>query len=201
MSGGNLTLLRIDPQEITFPSTTYQTCNSVLKLTNTSASYVAFKVKTTAPKQYMVRPSTGVVSPGETAEVQIILHPLSVEPVNNSDRFLVQATATSNPQGLGRQEWIDLDKNLLQEQRLKVVFTQGASPVTAVANPPVVTRPDVSGTAQTASAGDLRTKYDELIQYTLGLEKEKNKTETELEKLKVRRKKFLSTQIILLFNF
>ncbi len=181
MSGGNLTLLRIDPQEITFPSAIFQSSQTVLRLTNVTSGYVAYKVKTTAPKQYMVRPSTGVTSPGETVEIQIILHPLSVEPINNSDRFLVQATATTNPQGLGRQEWIDLDKNLLQEQRLKVVFipAQGTSPVTASHSTPQ------GADAAPPAPGDLRVKYDELIQYTLTLEREKNKSDAELEKFKV----------------
>lgn len=40
-----------------------------LKVTNSNSQPVAFKVKTTAPKQYCVRPNSGRIEPGETVEV------------------------------------------------------------------------------------------------------------------------------------
>ena len=40
-----------------------------LKLHNSSADTVAFKIKTTAPKQYCVRPNAGIVDPGATVEI------------------------------------------------------------------------------------------------------------------------------------
>lgn len=44
-----------------------------LSLTNTSSERLAFKVKTTAPKLYCVRPNASVVEPGETKKISIIL--------------------------------------------------------------------------------------------------------------------------------
>jgi len=40
-----------------------------LKLTNPSEDQVAFKVKTTAPRRYAVRPNSGVLNAGETVTV------------------------------------------------------------------------------------------------------------------------------------
>jgi vesicle-associated membrane protein-associated protein A len=40
-----------------------------LKLINSSKLRVGFKIKTTAPKQYTVRPSNGVVEPGDQSVV------------------------------------------------------------------------------------------------------------------------------------
>jgi len=42
---------------------------STLKLTNTNAEAMAFKVKTTAPKQYCVRPNSGFIEPNESRDV------------------------------------------------------------------------------------------------------------------------------------
>ena len=42
---------------------------SDLKLTNPSEKRVCFKVKTTAPKRYCVRPNSGIIEPGSTVTV------------------------------------------------------------------------------------------------------------------------------------
>ena len=44
-----------------------------LTLNNPTGERVAFKVKTTSPKKYCVRPSSGVVEPGSSKEVQVIM--------------------------------------------------------------------------------------------------------------------------------
>lgn len=41
-----------------------------LQVSNPNNQPVAFKVKTTAPKQYCVRPNSGRIEPGEKVEVQ-----------------------------------------------------------------------------------------------------------------------------------
>lgn len=44
--------------------------STTMHLTNETGSPAAFKVKTTAPKKYCVRPNTGYVKAGETIDVQ-----------------------------------------------------------------------------------------------------------------------------------
>ena len=46
---------------------------AVLKVTNTSQNKVVFKVKTTQPSWYYVRPNQQVVDVGKTEEVAIVL--------------------------------------------------------------------------------------------------------------------------------
>lgn len=41
-----------------------------IKIQNTNSTPVAFKVKTTAPKLYCVRPNSDIIPPGKTADVQ-----------------------------------------------------------------------------------------------------------------------------------
>ncbi|ORX66024.1 PapD-like protein, partial [Linderina pennispora] len=66
----------------------------VLRLTNKNNSPVAFKVKTTAPKQYCVRPNAGRIESGDAVEVQIVLQPMQEEfPADHKcrDKFLIQS--------------------------------------------------------------------------------------------------------------
>ncbi|KAJ2365477.1 phosphatidylinositol-binding protein scs2, partial [Coemansia sp. RSA 2607] len=67
-----------------------------LRLTNKNNSPVAFKVKTTAPKQYCVRPNAGRIEPGQSVDIQIVLQPMKEDPPVNTkcrDKFLVQSIA------------------------------------------------------------------------------------------------------------
>ncbi|KAG7440878.1 VAMP-associated protein [Guyanagaster necrorhizus] len=66
-----------------------------LSITNPNAQPIAFKVKTTAPRLYCVRPNSGRVEPGETVEVSVMLQAMKEEPPINAkckDKFLIQST-------------------------------------------------------------------------------------------------------------
>ncbi|KAJ2158350.1 phosphatidylinositol-binding protein scs2 [Coemansia sp. RSA 552] len=72
--------------------------NSSLQLTNKNNSPVAFKVKTTAPKQYCVRPNSGRIEPGDAVQIQISLQPMKEElPADFKcrDKFLIQSIQIS----------------------------------------------------------------------------------------------------------
>ncbi|XP_042065693.1 vesicle-associated protein 1-3-like isoform X1 [Salvia splendens] len=56
-------LLRIQPSELKFPFEVRKQSSCALQLANRTDQYVAFKVKTTNPKRYSVRPNVGVVLP------------------------------------------------------------------------------------------------------------------------------------------
>lgn len=59
---------------------------------------VAFKVKTTAPKQYCVRPNSGRIEPGQEVEVHVVLQAMKEEPPMDHkcrDKFLFQSTIIS----------------------------------------------------------------------------------------------------------
>ncbi|KNE67791.1 hypothetical protein AMAG_12512 [Allomyces macrogynus ATCC 38327] len=69
-------------------------CTATLTITNREDATVAFKVKTTAPKQYCVRPNSGTVGPREAIKVQVILQPTTADlPLGYKckDKFLVQS--------------------------------------------------------------------------------------------------------------
>lgn len=82
----------------------------VMKLTNpTDSIHYAFKVKTTQPRRYLVRPNQGVIGPGGTDAITIILvekdknlllqsyESLGQSALDNSkDKFLVQSSEISS---------------------------------------------------------------------------------------------------------
>lgn len=63
-------------------------------MTNSSSGPLAFKVKTTAPKLYCVRPNASIIQPGESIKVSIILQAFS-QPLGQDykckDKFLIVA--------------------------------------------------------------------------------------------------------------
>lgn len=81
---------------------------------------VAFKVKTTAPKQYCVRPNSGRIEPGQEVEVQVLLQAMKEDPAEDfkcRDKFLVQSTIiTPDHESSGIPElWAAMEQNKRQE--------------------------------------------------------------------------------------
>ncbi|XP_037077530.1 vesicle-associated membrane protein-associated protein B-like [Pollicipes pollicipes] len=65
--------------------------SSSLTLTNTSDKKITFKIKTTAPKRYCVRPNQGIVEPGATVNIAVMLQPFDYDPAEkNKHKFMVQ---------------------------------------------------------------------------------------------------------------
>jgi len=166
-------LLKVTPEkEIQFKGTRFdQTITETLTLQNLSKTNVGFKVKTTALKAYLVRPSSDVIKAGEKKEVQIMLQKMTEIPANNTHRFLVQALETNLESIENRDTWQELARtNQVEEHRLSVTF------------------PDVNGRegkAGGASGGaDLKVKYEEIVKYTQRLTEQKDLVSKEIGGLK-----------------
>merc|ERR1712192_340920 len=71
-NGGQLEILRLSPgQEVVFSATTAGDLAGKIQIQNISTKIVGYKIKTTSPEKYRVRPSTGSLSPGLAATVEI----------------------------------------------------------------------------------------------------------------------------------
>ncbi|CAE8705824.1 unnamed protein product [Polarella glacialis] len=188
----SMTLLQMEPDvTLHFCKTPTNTSPSrMLKLTNGSTGNVAFKVKTTAPKSYLVRPSSGTLRPRESTEVQIILQPPGDGRVDH--RFLVQAVQVASSVAVSREQWAEFSKESIQEQRLSVVLEERESETAggkanesygSSAAAEAVGR--AAGGSSMEAPADLQVKYDELVQYTLMLEKQKKKLEADIDNLQM----------------
>ncbi|EGN98243.1 hypothetical protein SERLA73DRAFT_183174 [Serpula lacrymans var. lacrymans S7.3] len=101
-----------------------------LTVTNNNAQPIAFKVKTTAPKLYCVRPNSGRIEPGESVDVSVMLQPMKEEPplsLKCKDKFLIQSTLiTPEKETKGLQDiWNVTDATeewKVYQQKLRVVF-------------------------------------------------------------------------------
>ncbi|TBU45817.1 PapD-like protein [Dichomitus squalens] len=97
-----------------------------LQITNNNANPVAFKVKTTAPKLYCVRPNSGRVEPGETVEVAVMLQAMKEDlPLNAKckDKFLIQSTIiTPEKESMPLQEIWNGEADEVHSQKIRVVY-------------------------------------------------------------------------------
>lgn len=189
-------LLKITPEKtIEFHVLLSTTSTCRLQLENTSDEFVAFKIKTTAPKNYLVRPSNGTIPRGGSIDVQIILQPMQSEPpAQCNDRFLVQATAVKSDGPLPRDYWTKLDKAQVQDHRLNVSLKRGPDQAAGAAGNEATAHgagqeelpagfPGVGGASQLgeSESSDFKSKYEELVQYCMKLGKEKKELENKLE--------------------
>ncbi|KAG5391650.1 hypothetical protein IGI04_021613 [Brassica rapa subsp. trilocularis] len=91
----NMPLLDIQPRTLKFVVDLKKQSTCVVQLTNTTNLFVAFKVKTTSPKKYCVRPNVGVVAPKSSCEFSVIMQAFKEPPPDMvcKDKFLIQSTA------------------------------------------------------------------------------------------------------------
>lgn len=133
--------VQLDPPEnLAFDFSQSEQTEVTLTIKNTTKKYVSFKVKTTAPKAYLVRPSKDLLAAGKEAKVQILLQPNAER--NSPHRFLIQATEHDGKEDLTKEEWMAVPKDQVYERRLSVI---------EVTSKPAVTE-------------DLQAKYEKLVQ-------------------------------------
>lgn len=117
-------ILKINPPvELTFTGPFHQAVSSVMTLTNPSERKVCFKIKTTAPKRYCVKPNSGVIDPSDTVQIAVSLQPFDFDPTDkNRHKFMVQSMYA--PPGEINQEslWKEADGSQLMDSKLKCLF-------------------------------------------------------------------------------
>ncbi|KZT39954.1 VAMP-associated protein [Sistotremastrum suecicum HHB10207 ss-3] len=106
-----------------------QLVKRILTVTNKNAHPVAFKVKTTAPKLYCVRPNSGRIEPGESVDVQVLLQAMKEEPPLNAkckDKFLIQSMIIApHKENIPLHDLWNLeegDNTEIHQQKVKVVY-------------------------------------------------------------------------------
>eukprot|EP01132_Coremiostelium_polycephalum_P005193 gene5193-6464_t len=120
------TFLKIRPKELVYHPPFVGVLANELKLMNTSEHTLAYKVKTTAPVRYCVRPNTGIIPPGEVIEVQILLNCTKDMPsisMKTKDKFQIQSIIVSEPNIDPKLIWLNSPPNQIMKQKLKAVFS------------------------------------------------------------------------------
>jgi len=134
--------VEIDPVELGFCRPFTVEVSQLLKIRNPNTIPVAFKVKTTAPKQYCVRPNSGRIEPGHDVEVTVLLQAMKQDPPLGAkcrDKFLVQSVPiTGDKEFVSVQEiWDSVDKAAIQEKKIRVSFlpAEGGADAPSAATP------------------------------------------------------------------
>ncbi|AQK73082.1 Vesicle-associated protein 1-2 [Zea mays] len=125
-------LLGIDPVDLRFPFELNKQISCTLQLTNKTDKQVAFKVKTTSPKKYCVRPNNGMVAPRSKADVVVTMQAQRDAPpdMHCKDKFLVQSAIVAKetmPKEVTGDMFTKDSGNIVDEVKLKVVYTAPSS--------------------------------------------------------------------------
>ncbi|XP_075101929.1 vesicle-associated protein 2-1 [Nicotiana tabacum] len=96
-----------------------------LKVTNSTEHCVAFKVKTTSPKKYFVRPNTGIIHPWDSCFIRVTLQAQKEYPpdMQCKDKFLLQSTVVNNDSDELSPDTFNKDSGrTVEECKLRVVY-------------------------------------------------------------------------------
>ncbi|XP_075053095.1 motile sperm domain-containing protein 2 [Mixophyes fleayi] len=126
-------LLHISPaDELHFGSKESGERKCIIVLNNITKNTVAFKVRTTAPEKYRVKPSNSSCEPGSVVDIVVSLHAASTASLQ--DRFLVMAAEMEQSSGPGTQElaqfWKEVPRNKVMEHRLRCHVVENIKPAT-----------------------------------------------------------------------
>lgn len=144
--------LTIHPSELKFPIELRKLSPCSLQLTNKTSHFIAFKVKTTNPKRYCVRPNAGIVLPNSVGSITVIMQAHKEVPpdLQCRDKFLVQSVIA--PHGATNK---DITQEMFNKAEGKVIGEFKLRVVYIPANPPSpVPEGDEDGASSTASADD-----------------------------------------------
>ncbi|XP_062836593.1 vesicle-associated membrane protein-associated protein A isoform X1 [Anolis carolinensis] len=111
------------PTDLKFKGPFTDVVTTNLKLRNPSDKKVCFKVKTTAPRRYCVRPNSGIIDPGSAVTVSVMLQPFDYDPNEKSKhKFMVQTIFA--PPNITDMEavWKDAKPEDLMDSKLRCVF-------------------------------------------------------------------------------
>lgn len=126
----------VAPTELSFKFELRKNIPVTMQLTNTTGDRVAFKVKTTSPKKYCVRPSSGIIEGNSTKEVQVILQSQREPPVSYADcrdKFLVQCIKVDGSVKEASSELFEASRaREIRQTKLRVVLVPPAKPPSPV---------------------------------------------------------------------
>ncbi|KAG0548959.1 hypothetical protein BDA96_01G212900 [Sorghum bicolor] len=131
-------LLDVDPPELHFPFVLDKQISCPLRLVNRTDRTVAFKVKTTNPRKYCVRPNNGVVPPRSSSTAVVTMQAQKVVPpdLQCKDKFLVQSVVVSDrlsAKDITSQMFVKGGGNVVEEVKLKVAYVMPPEPPSEIA--------------------------------------------------------------------
>ncbi|KAM9350506.1 vesicle-associated membrane protein-associated protein B-like isoform 2-T2 [Symphorus nematophorus] len=117
-------VLVLEPQhELKFRGPFTDVVTATLKLTNPTDRNVCFKVKTTAPRRYCVRPNSGIIDAGTSINVSVMLQPFDYDPNEKSKhKFMVQSMLAPYDMTDMEGVWKEAKPEELMDSKLRCAF-------------------------------------------------------------------------------
>ncbi|KAL8462981.1 hypothetical protein ACS0TY_033840 [Phlomoides rotata] len=120
-------LISVHPEELKFRFELEKLSCCDLKVTNNTEHHVLFKVKTTSPKKYFVRPNISMMHPWDSCVIRVTLQAQREYPLNMQckDKFLLLSTVVppnTSVDALPEDTFNKEVGNTLQECKLRVVY-------------------------------------------------------------------------------
>ncbi|KAH0731526.1 hypothetical protein KY289_002714 [Solanum tuberosum] len=133
-------LVEIAPRELKFIFEPKKQSSCTIRLINKSQNHVAFKVKTTSPKKYCVRPNTGIIKPRASCDFTVTMQAQKAPPPDMAckDKFLVQCTVVAEEtveEDITSAMFSKDDGKYVQENKMRVILVSPpGSPVLSPIN-------------------------------------------------------------------
>ncbi|XP_030608015.1 VAMP (vesicle-associated membrane protein)-associated protein A, like [Archocentrus centrarchus] len=192
MSKLDQVLILDPPSDLRFKGPFTDVVTTNLKLKNPSDRRVCFKVKTTAPRRYCVRPNSGVIDAGASVSISVMLQPFDYDPNEKSKhKFMVQ-TIFAPPNVTDMDSlWKDAKPDDLMDSKLRCVFelpseNDKVNDVEVTRSAPVMnsvkTEPSAAAVPIAAAADD--TEMKKMVEKCKRLQAEMNKLNEENRQLK-----------------
>lgn len=133
MAGAGRPLISVHPEELKFTFELEKQSYCDLKVVNNTEQHVAFKVKTTSPKKYFVRPNTCTIQPQDACLIRVTLQAQQEYPpdLQCKDKFLLQSTIVppnTDDKELSPDTFNKGGGRLVEERKLGVVYIFPSSP-------------------------------------------------------------------------
>ncbi|NWX59354.1 MSPD2 protein, partial [Promerops cafer] len=163
-------LLHISPaEELYFGSKETGEKKCLIVLTNVTKNVVAFKVRTTAPEKYRVKPSNSSCEPGTSLDIIVSLH--GGFAASLQDRFLIMAAEMDQSSGAGVPEltqfWKEVPRAKVMEHRQCHVIESS--------KPSSLTLKDNAFNIPAKTNEDLHIQLTHLLQINKRLEEQMNR--------------------------
>lgn len=124
-------MLQVEPaDELVLEGPFNRAVSKKLKVYNPSKhTRVAFKLKTTTPRLFFVRPNVGLVQPGERVSIDIFVHPVYQDYNTQRHKFLMQAAeANENIDNL-QEFWKTINPVYISDTKIRVKFVDESRPM------------------------------------------------------------------------
>ncbi|WBW74450.1 VAP family protein Scs2 [Schizosaccharomyces osmophilus] len=125
---------------------------------------VIFKVKTTAPKQYCVRPNSGRIDAKSSVNVQVLLQAMKEEPAPDfrcRDKFLIQSMGIGNENTEGVENyqdfWTEMEKHgsPVHDRKIRCVYQVNQTRIPASSEKQNENTADASNATDSPNSADI----------------------------------------------